>query len=213
MFGIVYLILGAVVLVGGFFRKSIRDVGSKVDNKTSFPFWVDSTGAYRWKSNNEKIMNVTWNNEGHMIITDKNFNNINWTLRNIEQKLRINPNLIIQYGKDLHEKEKVPGVRYITKVNGQYKFYVSIHYGKMHYYMDTVTEKIVMPVPECVQDEVDARDMGYEYCSKEEMSQGINKLNAMRTIDRRDYIDYRGVPKTRFKNSQFRDMRKKKGEI
>lgn len=204
MFGILYVIIGCVLLVVSITRKSFRDTSFKATDKNiDFPFWVDSSGNYRWKSNNQKIMAVTWNSEGHMIITDKHFNDIDWTMKKIENQLNINPNAVIQYGKDIHEKKMIPGIRYITKVNGQYRYYVAIHYGMMTYYMDIETERIVMPVPESLRYEEEAKAAGYEYCTEEQVQQGIIALNAMSTLKRRGHICYRGVSKGHFWENHY----------
>ena len=159
---------------------------------------TDSTGCNRWKSNDEKIMSVSWNRDGHTIIMDKKFRERNLTFEDLCKQLNRNPNQILKYGRDIHNKDMIPGIRYITKVDGQYKFYVSVRYGKMHYYMDINTEKIVMPVPECVQYEKEARLAGYEYCTKEEIEQGKKELDSLTTLRRRQYCDYLGHPTMKF---------------
>lgn len=205
MFGVIYIIVGACLLGLSGFRKTVRDIEFKNADSSKFPFYLDSVGHTRWKSNNQIIRSITWNSENHLIITDKNYNDINWTWLEIQGKLNSDANAIVQYGQDIHETDMIPGVRYITKVNGQYKYYVSVRYGKMHYYMDIQTEKIVKPVPECIRYENEAKYNGYEYCTKKEIADGIIKLNNMTTLQRRKYCDYRGIPTVIFdKNRTYR---------
>lgn len=198
MFGDALILIGVIALFVSGVKKVVRDTYFKASDVSDFPFWLDSEGNNRWKHNDKIIRNVTWDSENHLIITDKNFNDINWTWKNIEDYLNKHPNAIIQYGKDTHNKEKIPGVRYIAKVNGQYKYYVVIRYGKMQYYMDIATEKIVKPVPECLKYEREAKEQGYEYCTEESIKQGKEILESMDTLDRRKHICYLGKSAMKF---------------
>ena len=178
MFGVIYFVIGGCLLIGSYFHKIIRDEEMKKLDTTDLPFWMDSTGIYHWKSNDEKINGIDWDDEHHLIIYNKHWKKVDITMREIEKKLNSNPNLILEYGKSSHSKgTHTPGYRYITMVNGVYKFYTIVEYKGMLYYFDIETEKVVMPVPEAVQREKNAKKLGYEYKTDIEIKKGMDILN------------------------------------
>jgi len=176
MFGFIYLIIIICAVAVSGTKKWLRDIDFKVSDNTKFPFYTDSTGNYRWKHNNEIIYGVVWDSEGHTIITDKKFNRIDWTWLELKKKLDASPGHIFEYGRDMHNHDKVPGKRYIVNINGTYRYLVVIRYEKILYWFDVETEKILQPIET-------------NRYTDEEIKRGKEALEKMSWIQRNSHIE------------------------